>query len=345
MEETHVKKLTALLLALLMLSTIAVCASAEDYDPAKYDGLLAWYYPFPHPFGEACKKGIDAYCEEMGININVQIGPEFTMVSELENIEAMVSQGYKYFGVFSVDAAAADGMYEELTARGCVFNNIGWGTSSDTAAYHLVSTNIYESAYKSMEFVGEKLGYKGGIMLAYETLTDAAVQERKAAVADYIAEHPDMEIVAEAFDYTTVADASSKIENTMNAHAGKIDAIVSLGFTCTQALVTTLADYYQRGGERICCIGIDTDDLIFQGLKDGLLDATVAQNAWGIGYISGEILRLQAEGYVPVEDGYHVDTGIVLVTNDNVDTYDQDLQAVTKEIVATLTTKYMKKAS
>lgn len=322
---------------------VEVAVAEEGFDASKYDGQLAWYYPFPHPFGEACKEGAEAYVKETGVPINIVIGPEFTMQSELENIEAMEAQGYKYFMVFSVDAAAADGMYEEGAQKGYVFNNIGWGTSDDTAAWSLVSTNIYESAYKAMEYVGEKLGYKGGVMLTYETLTDAACQDRKRAVEDYCKDHPDMKVVAEAFDVTTVAEASSKIENTLNANVGNVDAIVSLGFTCTQALVTTLGDYYDRGGEKMVCIGIDTDDLIFEGIKNDILDATVAQNSWGIGYISGEVLRLEAEGYTMKDGCYHIDTGIVMVDKNNLDTYNNDLEAVTKDIVENLTTQYMEK--
>lgn len=312
-------------------------------ETVKYDNLLAWYYPFPHPFGEACKEGIEAYVRDTGINVKVVIGPEFTMSSELENIEALVSQGYRHFGVFSVDAAAANGMYDELTARGCTFNNLGWDTAQPTAAYHLISTNIYNSAVIQMESLAEFLGYKGNIMIAYESLKDSAIQERRAAVNDVLEKYPDLNVVAEVSDVETVQAATMKIEDTLNANAGNINGIISLGFTCTQALITTLSDYYARGGEKIYCVGIDTDDMINQAITSGVLDATVAQNAFGIGYISGEVFRLQAEGYKPKEGKYHIDTGIVMVTKDNLNSFNADLESLTKEIIGTLTTEYMEK--
>ncbi|MCE5188715.1 MAG: sugar ABC transporter substrate-binding protein [Eubacteriales bacterium] len=320
-------------------------AAADTIDPASYDGLLAWYYPLPHPFGEACKAGIDQYVKDTGINVNVMIGPEFTMSSELENVEALAAQGYKHFGVFSVDAAATDGMYEELIAKGCTFVNLGWNSGEDTPASFLIATNIYNSAVIEMETLAKLMNYKGGIMVAYESVKDSAIQERRRAVEDVMAKYPDMSIVCETFDVETVQAASMKIEDALNANAGKINGIISLGFTCTQALVSSLGDYYGRGGEKIYCVGIDTDDLILQGLEQGTLDATVAQNAFGIGYISGEVLRLQADGYVPREGQYHIDSGIVMVTKDNMNNYSVDLEKVTKDILATLTTVYMEKAN
>lgn len=88
-------------------------------------------------------------------------------------------------------------------------------------------------------------------------------------------------------------------------------------------------------------VGIDYDDVILQGLRDGIMDATVAQNNAGIGYIGMEVAKLQMEGYRAKEGKYHIDTGIVMVTNENIDTFMTELEAVTQEIVATLTTEYM----
>ena len=373
------KKILALLLALVMLVSLVACGAKEDapaadapvadapvadapvadepaadnsqdievaedadFDPAKYDGKIGFFYAAPHPFGEACKEGADAWAAEKGVNAIIKIGPDWTLDSQVVNLEAMMAQGCEAIGTFPMDNAVYDGMYDEQQGK-VIFNNLGWNSTAETKAQHLVSTNIYASAYKSMEYIGELLDYKGGIMIAYESVTDSATMERKAAVNDFLAEHPDMWLECEAFDYMEVAAAAVKIENTMNAHEGKINGIVALGFTSTQALVGVLGDYYERGGEKIPCVGIDTDDLIFQGIRDGIITATVAQNSWGIGYIGMEVMRLQLDGYTPKEGKYHIDTGIVLVTADNIETYEQDLEAVTQEIVATLTTEYMEK--
>ena len=369
------KKILALLLALVMIVSLVACgakapaadapaadapaadAPAADapevdqsqnievepddaFDPAKYAGKIGFFYAAPHPFGEACKAGADAWAAEKGVDAVIKIGPDWTLDSQVMNLEAMMAQGCEAIGTFPMDNAVYDGMYDEQQGK-VIFNNLGWNSTEETKAQHLVSTNIYASAYKSMEYIGELMGHKGGIMIAYESVTDSATMERKAAVNDYLAEHPDMWLECEAFDYLEVAAAAVKIENTMNAHEGKINGIVALGFTSTQALVGTLGDYYERGGEKIPCVGIDTDDLIFQGIRDGIISATVAQNSWGIGYIGMEVMRLQLDGYVAKEGKYHIDTGIVLVDANNIDTYNDDLEAVTQEIVNSLTTEYM----
>ena len=365
------KKLIALLLALVMVLGLVACgakdapaadapaadapaadapaadapaadAPAADDGAVDLNGKLGFFYAAPHPFGEGCKVGANAWAAEKGIECNNMIGPDWELTTQLESLEAMIADGCQVIGTFPMDAAVYDGLYEEKAAQGIIFNNLGWdSTGESSAAQHLISTNIYNSAYKSMEFVGEKLNYEGNVMLAYETLTDTAIQERKAAVEDYCKENPGIKIVAEAFDVKTAAEAAIKIENTLNANTGNIDAIVSLGATCTQALVGTLTDYYDRGGEKMVVVGIDYDDVILQGLRDGIMDATVAQNNAGIGYIGMEVAKLQMEGYRAKEGKYHIDTGIVMVTNENIDSFMTELEAVTQEIVATLTTEYM----
>lgn len=318
-------------------------AVSESSSEANYEGLLAWYYPFPHPFGEACKAGIDAYVEETGIPVKVLIGPEFTMTSELESIEALMGQGYKHFGIFSVDAAAANGLYEEMVEKGCTVNNIGWDSAPDSVASHLIATDIGKAAEMELEYLAELMDYKGNIAIVYESLEDSAIQLRRAAVDKILAKYPDMTIALELSDMKTVEAATMKIQDGLSAKLGEIEGIASLGFTCSQALVNVLSDMYQQGADRIFAVTIDSDDMIDNAIKDGILDATCVQNPFGIGYISGEVFRLQADGWTPKEGKYHIDTGVIMADKSNIDNTTAVFEELTKTIMDTLTTEYMEK--
>ncbi len=49
------------------------------------------------------------------------------------------------------------------------------------------------------------------------------------------------------------------------------------------------------------------------------------------------------EGYKQVDGTFFVDSGCVLVTKDNMETFHDDLMKVTDQILADLTTKYLTK--
>ena len=52
---------------------------------------------------------------------------------------------------------------------------------------------------------------------------------------------------------------------------------------------------------------------------------------------------MNEEGYTKVEGTYFIDSGCVLVTKDNIDTFNDDLQGVTDQIIADMTTVYLTK--
>lgn len=54
-------------------------------------------------------------------------------------------------------------------------------------------------------------------------------------------------------------------------------------------------------------------------------------------------LKLMGEGYTVKDDQYFIDSGIVLVTKDNTDSYAEDLEEVTKGILEKLPTDYLTK--
>ena len=75
-----------------------------------------------------------------------------------------------------------------------------------------------------------------------------------------------------------------------------------------------------------------------------LPERTIAQNIFAHGYIPLVILNMMGtEGYKQVEGTYFIDSGCVLVTKDNMDNFQADLQAVTDQIIEELPVKYLTK--
>ena len=93
-------------------------------------------------------------------------------------------------------------------------------------------------------------------------------------------------------------------------------------------------------------IGVSaTDDAaaIMQAIKDGIMDGTIVQNPYGHGYLSMLLLQYLSEGYKPKADAYFVDAGFAFATQENLETYNDDILAVTDQIKAELLDKYLEK--
>jgi ribose transport system substrate-binding protein len=80
-----------------------------------------------------------------------------------------------------------------------------------------------------------------------------------------------------------------------------------------------------------------------KAIQDGYLEGTISQNPYGHGYLSLLALKYLSEGWKPRPGAYNINAGIVMVTKDNLTSYNDDLTKVTNQIKAEMTTKYLTK--
>jgi ribose transport system substrate-binding protein len=142
---------------------------------------------------------------------------------------------------------------------------------------------------------------------------------------------------------TQVSEATVKLQSALAARMDEIDGIITTGYNPTIAAASVLTEWHKDAKhKRIRFIGIDTGATVLQAIRDGSLDATVAQNPPGHGYISCMLLKLLLDGWTPVSDYQFIDAGIVVVTKDNVDTYAAEVRKITDRIAADLKAKYLR---
>lgn len=310
------------------------------------DSKIAWYAPAPHPYFDEVKKGVEKFQEEQDTEVIIQIGPDWTQASENEKVEALVAQGITGLSIYPCDASGANGLYEEINEKmGVNVINFGTDTEKPTAASFAVATDVKQAAMDATEAVIEMMGGKGKILNVLEVLEDPNTALRKEGVEEVVAKYPDVEIIQEIAGIKTQEEAVSKIESALSANMGEINGIICTGMVSSVGMTQTLNDYYakQSDAEHIYAIGIDTDSGVMKGIEEGVVDATIAQNSAGHGYISCMALKLMDEGYKVKDDQYFVDSGTVLVTKDNMDTYSEELDKVTEEILEKLPTEYLTK--
>lgn len=319
---------------------------AEGTDEAGSDLKMAWYAPAPHPYFDEVQKGVEKFAEDESVDVTIQIGPDWTQASENEKVEALVAQGINALSIYPCDASGANGLYEEISEKaGVDVINFGSDTASPSAASFAVATDVKQAAYDAAEAVIKMMGEKGNILNVLEVLEDPNTALRKEGVEEAVANYPDVKIIQEIAGIKTQEEAVSKIESALSANVGEIDGIVCTGLVTSVGMTQTLGDYYEKQGtdKHIYAIGIDTDEGVMNGIEDGTIDATIAQNPIGHGYISCALLKYMNEGYTVKEGQYFINAGNVVVTKDNMGTYEEDLEKVTDEILGKLTTEYLTK--
>ena len=329
-------------------TTDAPAADAAGEEKAGSDSAtkIAWYAPAPHPYFDEVKKGVEKFQKDEGVEVVIQIGPDWTQASENEKVEALIAQGVNALSIYPCDASGANGLYEEITKKmGVNVINFGTDTAKPTTASFAVATDVKQAAYDATEAVIKMMGEKGNILNVLEVLEDPNTALRKEGVEEAVAKYPDVKIIQEIAGIKTQEEAVSKIESALSANVGKIDGIVCTGLVTSVGMTQTLSDYYEKQGDdkHIFTVAIDTDSGVMKGIEDGIVDATIAQNTAGHGYISCMILKYMGEGYQVKDDKYFINAGNVIVTKDNLTTYEAELDQVTQDILGKLTTEYLTK--
>lgn len=334
------KKMVVIVSVLLLLAGAAFANGGSEVDDGGYK--LAWYASAVHPYFDAVQKGVKAFETDMGIEVHQQIGPDWTQDSQTQNLETLAAKGYTGFSVYPSDPSGANGVYEELVDRGANIVNFGTSTLEPTPASFAVATDVKFAAMVAAEELIKLMGGEGQILNVLEVITDANTKLRKEGIEEVVAKYPGVTIVQEISDMASIEEATEKIDNAIAAKRDEIDGIICTGYTTTVAAAQILSDINSESRE-IAFIGIDDDPVVLDAIREGTIDATIAQNPYGHGYISMMLIKLMADGYMPIDGKYFVNSGIAVVNADNVDSYSNDLTAVTQGILDSLTTEYLKK--
>lgn len=328
-------------LAVLAAAVAAVIVVAATRKRAAVEPI-AWYGPMPHPYITEVQAGVEAAEKDLGIKISRRVGQEWTQDNENLNIEAMSTRGYRAFSIYPGDAGGANGLFAELKRKGQYVVAYGAEPAIPTPATFTVATDIKGAAMTACEELIRMMGGRGSILNVLETVTDINTRKRDEGIREVVARHRGVRIIQTIADMAQVSEATNKIQSALAARGGEVDGIITTGYNPTIAAAAILTEWHKDPAhKRIRFVGIDTGATVLQAIRDGSIDATVAQNPFGHGYISCAILKMMVDGWKPRHEYQFIDAGIVVVRKANVDTYSAEVRKITDSILADLRTKYL----
>lgn len=303
---------------------------------------IAWYGMMPHPYKTEVRSGVERFERETGVQVLKVVGQQWTQDNENVNVEALSTKGHKAFSIYPGDPAGANALFAQLRGRGQIVVAYGAEPGLPTRVPITVATDIKAAAMTAAEKLIELMGGQGRILNVLELVTDINTKKRDDGIKEVVARHPGVSIIQTISDMTQVSEATVKIQSALAARMDEIDGIITTGYNPTIAAASVLTEWHKDPErKRIRFIGIDTGETVLQAIRDGAIDATIAQNPPGHGYLSCLILKLMLDGWTPARDYQFVDAGIVIVTKDNVDTYAVEVRKITDRIAADLTAKYL----
>jgi len=273
---------------------------------------------------------------------------EWALDRQNKLLESLAAQGYNAFGIMPGDTTGSNTTMAELASSGAVSVTIGGCTQSPSPAKFCLATDPYRSAYLGTKALIKEMGGKGSIVHFGSRLVDPNTQLRIAAINKAIEDAgPNVKLYQHVTDTDSQETGDAKINGILAANGDSIDGIYCTGYVSSVIAARALENMHNT---RIKMIAIDSDPIVIGAIEKGVIQGTIAQNAYGQGYIAayalnrllnGCTMKTDAKFVANATNSTFIDSGIVLVTKDNVSQYRDQLKKVSNDIISSFEKNYL----
>ena len=326
------KKALALILALALSLSLFSCSPAEapeDSPNAGGDGTQAAagafvgnesdeYYMVSFLSGidywKHCFEGMEDAGNALGVTTKYTGHTDSDVAGQVAVLEQVIAQSPKGIAVTCVNSTALADTINSAKEQGisvvCFDSD---SPTSDRSSY--LSTGNSEAGRIAAEYLVPLCGGEGKIAVLY-TVGAENSESRVQGFEAWCAENaPGIEIVKvnDAGDTTAATD-------NMSAALQANDDLV--GLFCVDGIAGTAGPTaVAESGKDLRVLAFDVDTTVLDKVKNGEIDATVAQGMYNMGFWSMMFLYTEANGLSAKALPQNVDTGVTIVTKENVDEY------------------------
>jgi ribose transport system substrate-binding protein len=271
-----------------------------------------------HVHWTAVKAGADRAASELG---NVEIiwkAPvkESDRAAQITLVQQMVSNQVDAIVLAPVDSKALASPVQAATKQGVpvviIDSAVEGIPGQDFVSY--VGTDNTKGGVLGGEALVKALDGKGKVVLMRYLAGSASTMERETGFLSAIEKAPGIELISDnQYAGATFSEAQTKALNMIDV-LKQADGIFTPNESSTEGMLLAL----RKEGiiRKAKFVGFDMKDTLVQALRDGEIDALVAQNPKEMGYqsVMNVVAKMQGKE-VPTS----VDTGVVVITRDNVD--------------------------
>lgn len=309
---------------------------------------IALVPPGPHPYFAPWEQSAKDATRDFQVQVDYRVPQSWSLTDQNTLIESLVVQGYNAFGIFPGDPRGTNAIIETLSNRNIPVVTLAGCTFDPSMALFCMGTDVYESAYVQTKYLIEAIGGSGNIVHIAGFLTDPNTQLRMRAVEQAVSETDGkVKLLTTLTDADSEQEAFQKFNSLLATSGNQINGLMSTNYVGTMVAAQILMS---RGIRNIVFIGQDDSPAILEAIRTGFAYGTMMQNPYGQGYIGAYALKRILEGCSVRSDAAWLETpqtkrfinsGLFLMTADNVDTYQEDVQALTQGLLDEFERNYL----
>jgi ribose transport system substrate-binding protein len=309
------------------IAALAVAACGGSGSPRGEDGsLMIAVIPkgTTHDFWRSIHAGALQAAQELadeGVPVRViWQGPlrEDDREQQVQVVEGFISQRVDGIVLAPLDDRALVRPVEEARRAGIPVVIIDSGLDSNEIV-SFVATDNRLGGRLAADRMGELLGGSGRVLMLRYQEGSASTRDREEGFVEQLrAGYPGIQLVtSDQYAGPTRDTAKRASENLLNRFGREIDGIFTPNESSTVGMLLALQDIGRAGTLKF--VGFDASEVLVVALGNRELDGVVVQNPMRMGYLGVRAIARYLNG-APVEA--LIDTGVALVTPDNMDSAD-----------------------
>ena len=268
-----------------------------------------------HSFWLTMKSGADAAGQELGATIDWK-GPasETDIAGQINIVEDAINRQVDGIVIAPSHGDSLVPIVERAQREGIPVSIFDSGISTEKYLSYVATDNRAGGALAA-DRMGERLNGKGKAAILGVKKGSVSTDEREQGFADRLKEKfPEIQVVQWLYGDANASKSLSTAEDILTTHPD-LSGLFASNESSTVGAVRAIR---QRDlGARVVLIGFDATPDLVSNVRDSSIDSLVIQNPFKMGY---EGVRTILDKLAGREPARHIDTGVSLLTRENVDT-------------------------
>lgn len=260
------------------------------------------------------RDGLEAAADDFGVSLDFTGPSKIDTQQQIQMMEAAVANKADGIIVASLDANAFIPVINRAVEEGIPVICLD-ADSPDSKRSSFIGTENTVAGETLGQALADATDGKAKVGIITGALDSENVNQRVDGIENVLKDYPDIEVLAVESANTDLGQATQKAQAMLQAYP---DMTAMLGTTSNDMIGAAQAIAEQGKTGYILLIGFDDLDQTLELIRSGEIYGTIAQQPYNGGYLSVQYMVDLLNGKEIPE---RVDTGCVLVTKDNVDTY------------------------
>jgi ribose transport system substrate-binding protein len=338
------KKLSLLLFVVTIVTLLASCACptpsveptkpaatkpAATKEPAPAEFKVVVIGKSVHPYWSNVEKGVIAAGKDLGLSADQAVffvPPSEDVAKQIETMETYIAQGVTGIAIAPSDPNALEPVMKKAADAGIIVTTLDTPPVEDSVSLVYIGTDNYAAGQEAGKAM-KQLVTSGTVGIGRGSDTALNALQRTDGFLDAIKDTgiKTLEPVNDKEDAARALELANSVLSANPDLAGAFGVYAYNG----PAWATAIKEADRVDKTKLVSFDATTD--IINGIKEGVIDATVAQREFDMGYKSVQLIYListkgqdAAFSEMGVVDGI-IDTGVDVITQANLKDYEAGL--------------------